>query len=143
MEMRVKTENDDSLLMFYRDHAVADLLPFWWKAVDTRHGGIFTCFDNRGANLVSRNKYTWSQGRFVWLWSHIAQMMQASMLPGDPARYLEEAARTVSFLNRHVFLPNNNCAYVLSEEGGKIEGESSDTSIYSDCFVLLGFAEYA
>ena len=60
-----------------------------------------------------------------------------------PRRYLEEAARTAEFLNRHVFLPNGNCAYVLSESGEKIEGENSDSSIYADCFVLLGFAEYA
>ena len=135
--------SDESLLAFYRDHATSDLLPFWWKAVDTHNGGIFTCFDNSGANLVSRNKYTWSQGRFIWLWSRIARMIQASVLPGDATSYLEEAARTAEFLNRHVFLPNGNCAYVLSESGEKIEGENSDSSIYADCFVLLGFAEYA
>jgi len=32
---------------------------------------------------------------------------------------------------------------VLSETGEKIDGEHSDTSIYADCFVLLGFSEYA
>ena len=137
------TTSDESLLAFYRDHAISDLVPFWWKAVDTRNGGIFTCFDNSGAKLVSRNKYTWSQGRFIWLWSRIARMMEASILPGDAARYLEEAARTAAFLNRHVFLPNGNCTYVLSETGEKIEGDNSDSSIYADCFVVLGFAEYA
>lgn len=139
----MKTERDASLLAFYRDHAAADLLPFWWKAVDTQNGGIFTCFDNSGAKLVSRNKYTWSQGRFVWLWSRAARMIRASMLPGDAAKYLKEAARTVEFLTEHVFLENGNCAYVLSETGVQIEGEDSDSSIYADCFVLLGFSEYA
>ena len=135
-------ERNDALLKFYREHAVSDLLPFWWKAVDIRNGGIFTCFDNAGAKLVSRNKYTWSQGRFVWLWSRAARMISASMLPGDAAQYLREAERTVAFLTQHVFLPNGNCAYVLSESREKIEGELSDTSIYADCFVLLGFSEY-
>jgi N-acylglucosamine 2-epimerase len=124
----------------YREHALTDLLPFWSKAVDTEHGGVFTCFDNTGARLVSRNKYTWSQGRFVWLWSRVARMIDASMLPGDSAQYLREAGRTVDFLSRHVFLPNGNCAYALSETGDVIE---EDTSIYADCFVVLGFAEYA
>jgi N-acylglucosamine 2-epimerase len=136
-------ERDDALLAAYREHAVSDLLPFWWKAVDTQHGGIFTCFDNSGVNLVSRSKYTWSQGRFVWLWSRAARMITASMLPGDAAAYVREAARTVEFLNDNVFLANGNCVYVLSEAGDKIEGSDSDTSIYADCFVLLGFAEYA
>lgn len=133
----------DNLLTFYRDHALNDLLPFWWKAVDKENGGIFTCFDNAGAKLVSRKKYTWSQGRFVWLWSRIARMVGASMLPGDAAPYLAEAARTVAFLSEHVFLANGNCAYVLSDTGSHIEGESSDSSIYADCFVVLGFSEYA
>jgi N-acylglucosamine 2-epimerase len=65
------------------------------------------------------------------------------MLPGDSDTYLREAARTVEFLTQHVFLPDGNCAYVLSENGEAIEGEHSDTSIYADCFVLLGFSEYA
>jgi N-acylglucosamine 2-epimerase len=134
---------NEQLLTTYREHVTSDLLPFWWRAVDTQNGGIFTCFDNAGTKLVSRNKYTWSQGRFVWLWSRIARMINASMLPGDAAQYLREAARTAEFLSEHVFLANGNCAYVLSETGEKIEGEHSDTSIYADCFVQLGFSEYA
>jgi N-acylglucosamine 2-epimerase len=131
------------LLAFYREHALNDLLPFWWKAVDTKNGGIFTCFDNSGARLVSRKKYTWSQGRFIWLWSRIARMIDASILPGDAAHYLAEAARAVAFLSEHVFLDSGNCAYVLSDTGSHIEGESTDSSIYADCFVVLGFSEYA
>src|SRR5687768_10299378 len=133
----------EELLAFYRQHALNDLLPFWWKAVDKQYGGIFTCFDNSGERLVSRKKYTWSQGRFVWLWSRIARMINASMLPGDATQYLAEAARTVAFLSEHVFLDNGNCAYVLSDTGSHIEGESTDSSIYADCFVVLGFSEYA
>jgi N-acylglucosamine 2-epimerase len=136
-------EAQHHLLNFYREHAVNDLLQFWWKAIDLGKGGILTCFDNTGRKLVSDNKYTWSQGRFVWLWSRAARMIRASMLPGDAERYVREAARTVDFLNAHVFLPNGNCAYVLSQTGEQIGGEHSDSSIYADCFVLLGFAEYA
>jgi N-acylglucosamine 2-epimerase len=139
----MKREQEQHLLTRYREHVVSDLLPFWWKAVDTRKGGIFTCFDNAGLRVVSRNKYTWSQGRFVWLWSRAARMINASMLPGDAAQYLREAARTIEFLSANVFLGNGNCAYALSESGEKIDGEHSDTSIYADCFVLLGFSEYA
>jgi N-acylglucosamine 2-epimerase len=141
--MLVRSEREDALLNSYREHVVSDLLPFWWKAVDRQNGGILTCFDNTGARLVSRNKYTWSQGRFVWLWSRAARMIETSMLPGDASQYLREAERTVEFLTQHVFLPNGNCAYVLSETGQQIEGEHSDSSIYADCFVLLGFSEYA
>lgn len=140
---RMTTEQRLALLHAYRAHVLSNLLPFWTKAVDTRNGGIFTCFNNEGTTLVSRNKYTWSQGRFVWLWSRIARLITAGILPGDATPYGLQARRTVEFLAKHVFLPNGNCAYVLSETGEKIEGEHSDTSIYADCFVLLGISEFA
>lgn len=128
------------LLAFYRDHVEQVLLPFWMPAVDTVHGGIFTCFDNRGVTRVSTDKYTWSQGRFVWLWSRAARMMRDGMLTGDAELFLAQAGQAVSFLRRHVFLPYGNCMYVLGADG---EAKSDDASLYADCFVLLGFSEYA
>ncbi|MCI0625849.1 MAG: AGE family epimerase/isomerase [Acidobacteria bacterium] len=136
----------ETLLHFYQDHALATLIPFWERAVDTCNGGIFTCFDNLGVNLLSRNKYTWSQGRFVWLWSRLSWVISKGMLPGDPAKTLVEAQRAVQFLLDHVFLENGNCAYLLSETGEKLEttkGAGFDTSVYADCFVVLGLAEYS
>ena len=136
----------DALLSFYRQHALSNLIPFWQRALDTDRGGIYTCFDNSGKNLVSRNKYTWSQGRFVWLWSRLSGMASKGYLPGDPAAYLKPAEKTVSFLLSHAFLDNGNCAYLLSEKGDMLEsvpGSGFDTSIFSDCFILLGLAEYS
>ena len=42
-------------------------MPFWWRAIDRERGGVFNCFDNSGTRLISREKFTWSQGRFAWL----------------------------------------------------------------------------
>jgi N-acylglucosamine 2-epimerase len=129
-----------SLLPFYRDHVERVLLPFWRPAVDTELGGIFTCFNNTGGTLVSTDKYTWSQGRFVWMWSRIARMIRDGMLAGDADLYLRQARQAATFLRQNVFLPNGNCVYVLSAAGDK---KSDDSSLYADCFVLLGFSEYA
>jgi N-acylglucosamine 2-epimerase len=73
-------------------------------------------------------------------------MVSEGYLPGDSANYLKPAEETVSFLLSHAFLENGNCAYLLSEEGEMLEsaaGAGFDTSIYSDCFILLGLAEYS
>jgi len=73
-------------------------------------------------------------------------MVSKGYLPGDPASYLKPAERTVTFLLSHAFLENGNCAYLLSEKGEMLEsvpGAGFDTSIFSDCFVLLGMAEYS
>jgi len=58
---------------FYRDHLEQQLLPFWQRAADTEYGGVYTCFSNDGSALTATDKYTGSQGRFVWLWSRIAE----------------------------------------------------------------------
>jgi N-acylglucosamine 2-epimerase len=135
-----------NLLDFYKDHIQTQLLPFWQQAIDEKHGGVYTCFDNRGAQRLSTDKYTWSQGRFVWLWSRVADLVDRDYLSGNSAEYLAFAKRTIDFLLPHVFLENGNCAYLLSETGEKKEsvaGQGYDTSFYADCFVVLGLAEYA
>lgn len=141
----VHSKGDQSLLNFYTKHVQTCILPFWNRAVDTRNGGVFTCFSNDGSTLLSKDKYTWSQGRFLWLWSRIADMIDKKWLTGNREEYLSQADRTVSFLMEHVFLENGNCAFLLDEKGNKkesIPGQGYDTSFYADCFVVLGLTEY-
>lgn len=134
------------LLNFYINHLEKDLLPFWLRAVDKRNGGIFTCFDNSGSKLLSENKYTWSQGRFLWIWSRIARLISENKLHLDASPFHEDLHKTVEFMEEHVFLGNGNCAFLLSNSGEKLkttEGEGYDISFYADCFVVLGLSEYA
>lgn len=135
-----------ALLSFYKRHLLDNLLPFWSKAVDKTYGGMYTCFTNSGDALISTDKYTWSQGRFIWIWSRIARLIELGILPGEAAAYKKEAEQAVDFLRRHVYLDNGNCAFLLTEDGRKkesIPGEGYDTSFYADCFVVLGFSEFA
>ncbi|MDB6165349.1 MAG: N-acylglucosamine 2-epimerase [Lacunisphaera sp.] len=125
---------------------VDSLLPFWNRALDHERGGVFTCWNNPGTQLVSRDKYTWSQGRFVFLWSRVADAMARGILPGEPAGYLAHAELTIRFLKAYAFLGNGDCAFLLSESGEKKEpfpGRGFATSIYADCFVAMGLAEFA
>jgi N-acylglucosamine 2-epimerase len=137
--------SDGALLEFYRDHLDRVLLPFWMRrALDRRNGGVYTCFSNDGTHLVSRDKYTWSQGRLVWVLSRLASLRYRGVLNGDSEEPLEHARKTVGFLRENAFLENGNCTFLLSETGEKKESAPGglDTSIYADCFVALGFAEY-
>lgn len=143
-----RQESPGSCLMdFYREHVNGVLLPFWMDlALDKRHGGVFTCFENAGDSLRSTDKYTWSQGRFVWVLSRLASLCDRRIMPGDASWHLEHASKTVGFLRENAFLENGNCAFLLTESGEKIEsqpGEGFDTSFYADCFVVLGFSEFA
>jgi N-acylglucosamine 2-epimerase len=141
------TLGEEGLFEFYRDHATRVLLPFWMnRALDEINGGVYTCFNNEGTKLVSRDKYTWSQGRFVWVLSRLASLCNRGVLEEDARRCLEHAGKTVEFLRDHAILENGNCAFLVSETGEKKEsvpGQGFDTSFYADCFVVLGFSEYA
>ena len=75
----------------------------------------------------------------------MADAINRKILPGRPEEYLEQAERTVRFLTAHAFLESGDCAFVLSEAGEPREpapGRGFATSIFADCFVAMGLAEY-
>jgi len=122
------------------------ILPFWWRTIDREQGGVFNCWNNDGTQLIRRDKFTWSQGRFSWLWSRLADLPARAGLPGTEAEYRAQAARTVEFIEAHAFLPDGRCAFLLSEGGELMEavpGAGPAPSIYADCFVAMGLAEFA
>src|SRR5688500_5469446 len=132
----------------YRAQARAALertvVPFWWRTLDAVRGGVFNCFNNDGTALVSRDKFTWSQGRFAWLCSRLADGARRGIISGNTEQFLAQAEKTVRFLQTHAFLADGRCAFLLSEHGEikeAIAGAGPAPSIYADCFVVMGFAE--
>jgi len=135
-----------NLLEFYQEHVIHVILPFWLKALDHKNGGVYNCFNNNGTELLSRDKFTWSQGRFIWLWSKLGSMCKQNKISGVATDFLNHAYKTINFIWENSILGNDNCAFLLSETGDKkeiIPGQGYDISIYADCFVVLGFTEYA
>ncbi|KKO54100.1 AGE family epimerase/isomerase [Paenibacillus sp. DMB20] len=135
-----------SSLDFYRNHVNQVLLPFWERALDERNGGVYTCFNNAGTERISTDKYTWSQGRFVWIWSRLARLRMDGLMQGEAEPLLAQAGKTARFLRERAFLENGHAAFLLTEDGKPKEsfpGAGYDSSFYADCFVVLGFTEYA
>ena len=128
---------------FYQNSIENDFLVFWNKALDKKNGGIFTCYSNRGDHLISKDKYIWSQGRFMWIWAHIIELAQNNLLNIDPKPYAEHLEKTTHFIEKNAFLPNGNAIFLLSADGKPketVKGKGYDTSFYADCFVIIGFA---
>jgi N-acylglucosamine 2-epimerase len=122
------------------------IVPFWWRTIDPVRGGVYNCFNNDGSRLIRRDKFTWSQGRFAWWCARLAEAVRRGLIAGDADLFLAQAEKTVRFLQAHVFLEDGRCAFLLSEEGRvkeAIPGAGPAPSIYADCFVVMGFAEYA
>lgn len=130
---------------FYIHHLTTALLPFWLdRSPDREHGGFFTCFDNVTGRLLSEDKFTWSQGRIVWVWAKLASM--EIFTPAERGRFLDLARAGAAFLMQHCLLPGDRCAFLMTRTGEhkpQAEGMPLDSSIYADCFVILGLARYA
>lgn len=124
------------------------ILPFWLdRGIDHEYGGFHTCFDNRGRNRTGTDKFTWSQGRFVWLLAHAAERVAAGDLSGSADYLLSWARRGARFVAEHAVRPDGTCWYATTREGRPIAqslgGDQPDRSVYADCFAVLGLAELA
>jgi N-acylglucosamine 2-epimerase len=132
-------------LTSYTNHLKSVLLPFWLsRSVDQAHGGFFTCFDNATGQLLSDDKFTWSQGRIVWVWAKLAGM--SIFTPDERAHFLKLARSGAAFLMEHCLLPGDRCVFLMTRDSTpkpQAPGLPLDSSIYADCFVILGLARYA
>lgn len=119
------------------------ILPFWLsRGLDHSFGGFHTCFDNRGRSRTSTDKFTWSQGRFVWLLARAAALARQGLLGVDPDDLLAVAERGARFLLDHAVRADRTCAFRLRRDGSPAV-EGPDRSVYADCFVVMGLAELA
>lgn len=127
--------------MDLRLHLIHDVVPWWLRSVDEVHGGIHTCWDNAGETLVSRDKYTWSQGRWAWLAAALAVRARDGRLALDPEPLERTALDTASFLRRHCLLPDGSTIYHVTAEGRPVATEGRlHASVYADLFTALGLA---
>ncbi|MGM7670833.1 AGE family epimerase/isomerase [Microbacterium sp. A93] len=130
-----------------RQHLEQVIFPFWMQnGIDAEQGGFHTCFDNRGRTRVSEDKYTWSQGRFVWLLARAAALVEADLLdvPGVSADSLVDLSRSgAEFLSRNALRDDGTCAFALSRDGWNAVPGQPDRSVYADLFAAMGFAELA
>lgn len=133
----------------WKDHLEQDILP-WWnaRAVDAELGGVFTNVDNAG-QLLSTDKYTWSQGRWAWLAAELAEEVAAGTITdtdADAVVWKERAGRTAAFLYAHAVRDDGRTVFLTSREGQPIPAEPDGdlaTSVFADLFAALGLGAAA
>lgn len=134
---------------YYENELTNNILSFWLpRCLDKEYGGYFNCFTNDGSKMVSTDKYTWSQGRFVWLFSRLADMEAPIFTEAQRREFLAMAKSGRDFLEAHCLVEPDTwrCAFLLDQQGNPKEvapGQPLDLSIYADSFVVLGMARYA
>ena len=136
-------------LSFFKNELTENLLSFWMpRCMDQENGGYLNCFSNDGSRLVSKDKYAWSQGRFLWVFSKLCLMESDCFDEKQRERFLAYAKNGKDFLLRHVLTDHSDlrCVFLMDERGEPktVAGhEGYDLSISADCFVVMGFAAYA
>jgi len=136
-------------LGFFRNELTNQLLSFWLpRCLDEENGGYVNCFSNDGSRLVSKDKYTWSQGRFIWTFAKLASMDGGTFTLAQREQFLALAKNGVDFLTKHVLIAPDDwrCIFLLNADGSPkyVDGyQELDMSISADCFVVGGFAKYA
>ncbi len=139
---------ESELFSFYKKELKENILSFWMKrCLDEEYGGYLNCFDNRGEKLVSYDKYTWSEGRFLWLFSHLALTSADIFTPEERETFTRYAESGAEFLSSHALIKGTkNCVFLMERNGEAKEvspGAPLDMSIYADCFVVIGMASYS
>lgn len=136
-------------LDFFKNVLKNDLLRFWLpRCHDRKNGGYLNCFTNDGSRLVSHDKYTWSQGRFLWVFSKLASTDADIFSDGERREFLALAESGRDFLMKHVLIAPDDlrCVFLLEADGTpKYPAGCTelDMSISADCFVVMGFARYS
>lgn len=141
--------NITELNRFFESVLTESLLSYWLpRCEDTQYGGYLNCFDNMGETLVSHDKYTWSQGRFVWIFSRLFSTSVPIFSEEERKEFLRLAAQGAQFLMQHCLIAKDDwrCVFLLERDGRpkQITADSPlDASIYADCFAILGLGMYA
>jgi len=122
------------LAVFYRNHLLADIMPFWEKRTkDDIAGGYLTCFDRKG-NLTDENKYIWFQARQLYMFSAMYNRIEKDK------KWLDLAKWGRDFLVKYAYAGDGRWYYQLDREGGIQKGT---ISVYTDLFMLKALCEYA
>lgn len=137
---------DQSYLQKYKSLIEDDFFPYWSTKVDTAFGGILNCINNYGDKKISDDKFTWSQGRWLWILGKLYSLIEKGVFTEISAEQVKkEMEGTYDFIVKNCIGEDFSCTYLLDKEGNKqIDKKTNryDASIFADCFALIGLAQY-
>jgi len=117
----------------YRKTLLEDVIPFWMKySLGAADGAINNCLDDEGT-LVSTDRFLWSQGRALWMFSALYNRIEKKQ------EWLDVATRIFRYLCTHGRDAEGRWMFRLDGEGNVLE---TDVSIFVDGFVMNGMGEY-
>ena len=133
---------------FYENELIQNIIPFWMeRCEDKEYGGYLCCFSNDNKALLSTVKYTWSQGRALWLFSHLSRM-ERTFKSAQRKEFLRMAKVGRDYIVNHCFLSDKplRCIFLTDQKGNPLHVpgyDNYDVSESADVFAIIGLTEYA
>jgi N-acylglucosamine 2-epimerase len=129
---RLPPERIKPLREKYRAALLDDVIP-WWEAnsLDRECGGYFSLIERDGKPYCL-DKYMWTTGREIWMFSHLFNHREAK------PSWLEIGRHGADFLLRHAFRDDGKMYFRLTRDGRPM---ASVLSIYTECFGAIALAE--
>ena len=122
------------LKQFLHQHLTEHVLPFWFpKLIDQRYGGLNNCVQDDG-EVLSTEKYLWSQGRALWVLSKLFNDID------QDSKWLEMATPIFKLLTDYGRNTDKEWHFSLNADGTPAR---EPHSIYVDGFCIYGLTEYA
>lgn len=122
------------LATWLRGHLLAHVMPFWEPLFDAEAGGLCTCVTDSG-EVVSGDKWLWSQWRMVWVCARIFNTIES-----DP-KWRDRALCIARFCSAHGWLEDEQGWALLVGRTGEVK--RGYESIYVDAFAVYGMVELA
>lgn len=118
----------------YKTELLDSVLPFWLNnSIDKEYGGYFSCLDRDGS-VYDTDKFTWLQGREVWLFSMLCNKL------GKKQEWLDAAIQGAEFLKKYGHDGNYDFYFSLTREGKPLV---EPYNIFSNTFACMAFAQLA
>ena len=127
----------------YRDELLNNVIPFWLEnSQDKEFGGYFSCLNRKG-EVFDTDKFTWLQGRQVWMFSMLYNKVEKRK------EWLECAVQGGEFLKKHGHDGNLNWYFSLDRKGNplvepyNIFSYTFATMAFGQLSIATGYQEYA
>ena len=118
----------------YRAGLLEDIVPFWLRhSLDRQCGGYLHHLDRDGS-VWCTDKMMWMQGREVWMFARLYNMVERR------EEWLEAARLGADFLRRYGRDQDGDWFFLVDREGGP---KRVAYNVFSDFFVVMGLSEYA
>jgi len=128
-------DNFKPLLSLYRAELLDRTIPFWLQhGLDREYGGICTCINDQG-QVVSGDKYGWSQLRAIWTFSALYNKIERK------PEYLDAATQIFNFITRRGRNDKGEWLFCVNQKGAPLHNGA--TTIYADGFAIYAFTEFA